>query len=373
MKKIIKLVCSLFLAVSLFPMNKTFAEEVDTSDVMIVSQSLVAQYLSLQPDEEYDVDQGLPVYSLSEELQGAYFNLYQNNVVCGYAIVYSMNGILKVVEASTDGAFPYNLAGVEKLYYAGPFQYFYKSNEDFYHFETNEKVIIEAEYDEQNINLIQSANRARYVIQGEYYIDNLSGNIYRIDQHDNRSGTGNDSCFATTVAMIMMYWTNTYPNLTTTSQGNFYFANSLSNKIIDYIGHGKTNFSQAVSGMPNVMSFFGNKNNCTITYWTSELNNYTLNNAHLATARTEISNNRPMQVIVGRDGYRYSSDNILSGSTLHSLMVIGTKYCYTGSYDSYLTCVDPWNTNTVDIIWDTYNSSSRPYFAIYGLAKYYFN
>lgn len=352
-----------------FPIS---AEGTSTNNIVETAKLTAVNYLAaVNSNDAIICDDGIPIYDFNDEAIGGFFNFTNTSGVnSGYAFVASVDGILEVIEASVEDPFAYSL-NHERIYYGGPLQYFYKSAGDYYSIVGNQKIIVDNNYITAPVNLY--ASRSQIMTRAlPYETLILSGTITKLDQHNNPN-SWNSTCVATSLAMIMHYWKDNHFSDILTNGSTTYTGNTLADKIASKIGYSSVDFPKVDSGMPNLMSStLGNKYSFAMTYYRSLNNNHTLTDGKISVVTSEIFYNRPLLVMVGADGYRYDSDNILKNtSTLHGLMVIGYRYSNTGG-QHYLVCVDPWNKNTVDIKWDTANGD-RKYFALYGLGKISFS
>lgn len=334
------------------------AEGGSTNTIVETAKITAINYLAaVNSNEAIICDDGMPIYDFNDEVIGGFFNFTNSSGVNrGYAFVASVNGILKVIEASVENPFTYSL-NHERIYYGGPLQYFYKSAGDFYSIIGNEKIIVDNNYITDPVNLYasRSQNMTRVL---PYESLTLSGTITKLNQHNNPT-SWDSTCVATSLAMIMHYWKDNYFSDILTNGSTTYSGNTLADKIASKIGYKSVDFPSVNSGMPNLLSStLGNKYSFAMTYWRTVNGNHTLTDNKISEVTSEIYYNRPMLVMVGAEGYTNPSDNILTGTnTLHGLMVIGYRYSNTGG-QHYLICVDPWNKNTVEINWDTKNDQS---------------
>ncbi|MCF0112226.1 MAG: hypothetical protein HUJ58_10030 [Erysipelotrichaceae bacterium] len=371
MKKL--LLCVLLFVSILFP-TRLLADESKIEDFIAVAREEAE--LFLKKSAEYDMDSDWKSLSVYDEkvtydfngnASGVVFRLHEDDILKGYITVGNQNGVLGVVEASFEGEVPFSW-NETTVYNIGPFSYYTKNTQGEY-ISTRDGMNIGTQdlYESAALAWIGErsslpAPKSAVYPDGVYRLDHT---LTSISQQPYTS-----SCVAAASAMLIRYidtYDSSYPDL---------IADGVSNSSLLSTLRSSTYFGTGIAGPAKIKTaikkYFTNHGGYSINLTCRDCELFvtdcaTLTASHINTVINQIENNdHPVVVIIGQWGYKNSSDNILSGTTLHALTVYGAVVPEDGS-EPYLYAKDPWNGNAVTIRWKVTNSSSQPYFYIHSI------
>ncbi len=364
MKKPIITLLSLFLIIGSF-LTSVSAET--KNDILDLSQEIAEEYIATM-GEGFEITGATPLLDGTEERKGYLFHLSDDNDRPGYVIVYAYDGTLRVTESSFETDI--DVEENDTVFYNGLFGYLVERNNKLVDYRTDEEVSRNVLNEFPDISLTDTVlsrqNRVETRSITPNYLYHLASTVTAIDQHS-ASSNGNYKCMQTSAAMLIQYykehWTG-YSSIASVTGGSLidalssYIPLSGTYTTLANLKTGLANYISAKGFTPSVVS-----NQC-------DLYNDTLPYDFPDTMAVELTNNKPMIIIIGSECVFTSGTSPLgSGSaSMHAMLV--NSVIYLSAYSNYyIGVVDPWDATAKQILWDPYNSASREYFAVYSVVR----
>ncbi len=328
------------------------------------SQRVAEDYIASM-NEEFTITGETPLYDGSDEIKGYLFHLTGENRESGYVIVFSYDGTLRVTESSFETDI--DVARDDIVYYNGLLEYYVEDNGVLRNYSSGEMMNREdlrefADYDPTVTAMSRPAEGIMSITPN--YLYSLSSSVTPINQHS-ASSSGDYKCMQASAAMLVQYYKehkSGYSGIASVTGG------SLIDALTNYIplSGNYTTLSSLKSGLSSYITDKGFTNSVVSNQ--CDLYNDTLPADFYETMATELTNDKPMIIIVGSEIEFTSGTSPLGygSASMHAMVV---RNLISISSNVYIGVVDPWDATNKQILWDPYNSESREYFAVYSVVR----
>ena len=371
MKRTISIILTIFLLLVAFvPVS---ADDTSQKELLALSERLAQEYIEVV-DSSFIITGETPLLDGGNEIKGYLFHTSNKNNINGYVTVFAYDGILRVTESSFETDV---LLGIKNdVYYNSIFDYYVKEGESLVNAQTKEIIGLSELRSFNDVSLDGTSTQSfRPVHSNDSYSINttnsyngaymLSSSVTAISQFD-ASSYPKARCMQTSAAMLIQYYQEHktgYSSIASHSGGELiddlcqYIP--LTNTSYTTLGSLKSGLGEYISDNGFSSSIFSNS--CDLDY-------DTLPEDFTERMADELTNDRPMIMIIGSDAVYISGDRTIGeeSNSMHALLVRGVIFY---SFGTYIVCVDPWDAASKQILWDPYNSESRDHFAVYSVVR----